>query len=423
MSKIAFTSNLETWLSYLEGLHNIPIDLTLERIAIVRDRLGLKPVMPIVTIGGTNGKGSTTTMLATILVDAGFRVGLYTSPHLLHYNERISVDLLPVTDEALVDAFSFIENARKDISLTYFEFATLAAVQIFIQQKVDIIILEVGLGGRLDATNIFDPDIAAVVSVDMDHQAYLGNTREKIALEKAGIFRAGRPALCADPDPPQSLIDYAREIGAKLELFGQDFGYHATENQWSHYHGMQKKHALPYPALRGKMQLLNASLVLAILDHLREKLPLSLGNIKTGLLDTELPGRFQVLPGRPTVVLDVGHNVHAAKALRQNLEGMGFYEKTYAVFGMLEDKDSRAVINLLKDRIDVWFIGPLKNVRSLAKAELESQFSQAENVTYQSYVTINEAYQEAYRQASINDRIVVFGSFYTVSEVLNARSR
>jgi dihydrofolate synthase/folylpolyglutamate synthase len=361
-------------------------------------------------------------MLATILTEAGYRVGLYTSPHVLQYNERIRINMQPVSDQSLIEAFIQINTAREAISLTYFEFTTLAAMQIFLQEKVEIIILEVGLGGRLDATNIFDSTVAAVVSVDMDHEAYLGNTREKIGLEKAGIFRPGKPALCADPQPPSSLIEYAQTIGAKLELSHHDFGYRQLENQWSFYHGTQHKHALPYPALRGKTQLVNASLVLAILDHLRDTVPVTIGNIKAGLLNTELMGRFQVLPGRPTVVLDVAHNPHAVKVLRTNLDQMGFYSRTYAVFGMMQDKDIKQVIQIVQDRVDHWFIAAPDIARAASTEDLIEQFRQVEVKTYQVCESIAAAYHAAYRQASENDRILIFGSFYTVAEGLHARS-
>lgn len=412
------TESLASWLVYLENLHPLEIDLTLERVAHVRDQLALKPPFPIVTVGGTNGKGSTVTMLASILTKAGFRVGLYTSPHLLHYNERVTINLTPVSDQLLVDAFKTINLARQETSLSYFEFATLAAMKIFIDENVDIAILEVGLGGRLDATNIFDADIAAVVSVDMDHEAYLGNTREKIGFEKAGIFRSHKPALCADPDPPQSLVEYASLIGAEFECYSKDFGYHVFENQWTYYHRTQHKYALPFPALRGKVQLINASLVLTILDHLRDKLAVSMGDIKAGFLDVNLPGRFQILPGRPTVVLDVGHNPHAVKALRYHLDQMGFYEKTYAVFGMMQDKDMAQVVQLLKEQIDQWFVSILPTERSTSIVDIERIFY-ASGVNYQLCGNIKEAYAMAKAQATENERIIVFGSFSTVAEVLN----
>ena len=412
--------DLLSWLSYLETLHPKEIDLGLERVSQVRDKLGLSPSFPIVTIGGTNGKGSTVTMLSTILTKAGYRVGLYTSPHLFRFNERISLNLVPVSDQLLVNAFREIERIRQETSLSYFEYTTLAAMKIFIDEKVDIVILEVGLGGRLDATNIFDPDIAAVVTVDIDHTAYLGDSREKIAREKAGIFRPHKPALCADLDLPQSLVEYAHAIGAQLECYGKEFGYHLFDNQWSYFHHNQSKHALPLPALRGKTQLVNASLVLTILEHLRNRLPVSMGDIKRGLVEVTLPGRFQVLPGRPTVILDVGHNAQAAKILAQNLDQLGFYENTYAVFGMMQDKDMAAVIDILRDKIDHWFVSSLSTPRSATAVDIEYTFNQAQ-LNYQLCQHIKEAYSLAKVKAKDSDRIVVFGSFLTVAEIEERR--
>lgn len=412
--------DLPSWLSYLETLHPKEIDLGLERVSQVRDKLGLSPSFPIVTIGGTNGKGSTVTMLATILTKAGYRVGLYTSPHLFHFNERISLNLVPVPDQLLVNAFKDIEIGRQDTSLSYFEFATLAAMKIFIDEKVDIAILEVGLGGRLDATNIFEPDIAAVVTVDIDHAAYLGDSREKIAREKAGIFRPHKPALCADLDPPQSLVEYAHAIGAQLECYGKEFGYDLLDNQWSYFHHAQAKHALPFPALRGKVQLVNASLVLTILEHLRNMLPVGISEIKKGLVEVTLPARFQVLPGRPTVILDVGHNPQAARILTQNLDQIGFYENTYAVFGMMQDKDMAAVVHILKDKIDHWFVSPLSTSRSATAVNIEHIFNHAK-LNYQLCQNIQEAYSLAKARAKESDRIVVFGSFFTVAEIEDRR--
>jgi dihydrofolate synthase/folylpolyglutamate synthase len=416
------TPDLLRWLTYLENLHPVAIEMGLTRVSQVWDKVGMNPTCPIITIGGTNGKGSTATMLATILTEAGYRVGLYTSPHLLHYHERIRINMQPVSDQLLVHAFTHIDAVRNHISLTYFEFTTLAAMQIFLQEKVEVIVLEVGLGGRLDATNIFDPTVAAVVSVDIDHEAYLGDTREKIGLEKAGIFRSGKPALCADLHPPHSLIEYAQRIGAKLELYQQDFGYQERDDQWSFYHHTQRKHALPLPALRGKTQLTNASLVLAILNCLHDTLPVAISNIKAGLLNTVLMGRCQVLPGRPTVMLDVGHNPHAITVLRRNLDQMGFYPYTYAVFGMMQDKDIKQAIHIMQDRVEHWFIAAPNIARAASTPYLMEQFAQMGIQAYQVCESIAAAYQAAYFKASENDRILIFGSFYTVAEGLYARS-
>lgn len=416
---------LEDWLDYLEALHPSAIDMGLDRVAQVRDAMAINPSFAIVTIAGTNGKGSVCAMLSSILKAAGYRVGTYTSPHLLHYNERVMLDMVPVSDDALVASFRVVEAARDKTSLSYFEYGTLAALHLFSQSAVDVAVLEVGLGGRLDAVNAFDPDVAAVVSIGLDHQNYLGDTREAIAVEKAGVFRSGKPAFCADPHPPQSLLDYAAEIGADLRLIGRNFGYQKqNENrQWMAWsEGCLHRHALPFPSLRGDYQLVNASLVLGILDALQVRLPVALGDIKRGLVDVEWPARFQVLPGRPSVVLDVGHNPHAAQVLRANLDQMGFFPMTYAVIGMMADKDIAGVVGLLADRIDAWHVAAPQLARSAdpeALAHIIRSIQGDSSVTI--YPSVALAWQGASKQANESDRILVFGSFYTVAEVMAAR--
>lgn len=415
---------LDAWLTHLETLHPSAIDMGLDRVKVVIERMGLKPTFPIITIGGTNGKGSTCAMLSASYRAAGFKVGTYTSPHILRYNERVAIGLVPTDDNALVEAFRAVEKGRGDTSLTYFEFGTLAAMHQFIAQDVDVAVLEVGLGGRLDAVNAFEPTVAAVVSVDLDHQSYLGDTREAIAYEKAGIFRAGVPAFCADPSPPQSLIDHCVTIKADLQRIGHDFGFvnETTQWRWRGRHG--QKPGLPFPALRGAYQLNNASLVIAILDALHMRLPVAIGDIKRGLLDVELTGRYQVLPGRPSIVLDVAHNPHAATALASNLMNQGFFQTTHAVFGMMSDKDIAGVVACLKEHIDVWHVAPLATPRS-ASADQLVQAIAASGATgrVHQYPNVLEAFAAARRVVGENDRIVVFGSFYTVADVLALKPR
>ncbi|GAA5786505.1 bifunctional tetrahydrofolate synthase/dihydrofolate synthase [Chitiniphilus shinanonensis] len=417
---------LEAWLHHLEQLHPSAIDMGLERVARVRDALGLVPGFPVLTVGGTNGKGSVCAMLTAMLRAAGFKVGTYTSPHLLHYNERVRIDLVPAADVAIVAALGAVEAARGEVSLTYFEFGTLAAMKQFIDAGVDVAVMEVGLGGRLDAVNVFDPDVAAVVNVDLDHQSYLGDTREKIAFEKAGIFRPGKPALCADPNPPQALLDVAAQQGADLQLIGRDFSWQkeGEGNQWMCATRAGRHHALPLPALRGPYQLGNAALAIAILDSVRDRLPVGLGHIKRGLLEVEWPARCQVLPGRPQTVLDVAHNPHAAHALRQALDGMGYAADTHAVFGAMADKDIAGVVGILADRIDHWHVAAPDIARAAgaeALAGLVRQHAPRARVTQ--YQSIGEAYAAACEAAGEADRILVFGSFYTVAEVMAARER
>ena len=327
-------STLADWLAYLEELHPQAIALGLERVLRVARNLGIATGFPIITVGGTNGKGSCCAMLEAILRQAGYRTGCYTSPHLVRYNERVRIDSLEVADDVLCRAFEKIEGARNDITLTYFEFGTLAAMLAFIEAGVDVAILEVGLGGRLDAVNIFDADCALIASVDLDHQDYLGDTREAIGFEKAGILRSGRPAVCADAEPPDSLVNHAREIGADLMVIDRDFGFVAEPQQWRYWGPGGKRHGLPHPALRGAFQLGNAAGCVTALDSLRARLPVTAQDLRSGLLHAEVAGRFQVLPGRPMVILDVAHNPHAARALAANLASMPAGGRVLAVFAM-----------------------------------------------------------------------------------------
>ncbi|WP_434627147.1 bifunctional tetrahydrofolate synthase/dihydrofolate synthase [Chromobacterium sp. CV08] len=412
---------LDDWLRWQEGLHVSAIDMGLERVARVRDAMGLRPHCPVIMVAGTNGKGSTCAMLSSMLHAAGFKVGTYTSPHILRYNERIAIDLKPASDARIIASFEAIDAARGDISLTYFEFGTLAAVHSFVAEKVDVIVLEVGLGGRLDAVNIFEPDVSVVVSVDLDHQAILGNDREDIGFEKAGIYRAGKPAICVDPEPPQRLLDHALAIGADLKLYGRDFGYSRMDNQWSFRYGDHQRHALPIPALRGGYQMMNACGALAALEAIKDKLPVGIGAVKQGLVQVEWPGRFQVLPGRPTVVLDVGHNPHAVKAMTAALKQLPYAETRYAVFSMLADKDMEAVVELARGEFDRWLVAGLEMPRGQSGETIAAALAAAGIADVQAFDRVADAWSAALSQAGDNDRIVVFGSFHTVAEVLEAR--
>jgi dihydrofolate synthase/folylpolyglutamate synthase len=419
--------SLSDWLLRLEGMHPKAIDMGLDRVAAVAQILGLTFSCPVITVGGTNGKGSTCAMLESILLQGGYRVGLYTSPHLIHFNERARINGEIASDEALCAAFEKVEAARRDISLTYFEFSTLAILLLFVEANLDAVILEVGLGGRLDAVNIIDADVAIVTSVDLDHQDYLGDTREAIGFEKAGIYRAGRAAICSDPAPPASLKDHATAIGADLWLFGRDFNYSGDRQQWNYGGRGLRRNSLAYPSLRGANQLLNASAALAALEALRDRLPLGAQEVRNGLVMVELPGRFQVLPGRPQVILDVAHNPHAAATLAQNLDNMGFFPFTYAILGAMSDKDVIGVISHLKDKIDHWYLTGLPLDRAadteyladcLRQAGVQESAEKGAECTIRHFLNPQEAFTEAKRIASENDRIVVFGSFLTVAGVM-----
>jgi dihydrofolate synthase / folylpolyglutamate synthase len=411
--------SLAEWLDYIERIHPKSIQLGLERVAKVRDAMGRSTSAPVLTVAGTNGKGSTCAMLESILLAAGYKVGLYTSPHLLRYNERVRIDGEPVDDARLCEAFEVVERARGGITLTYFEFGTLAAWEIFTSLRLEAVILEVGLGGRLDAVNAFDTDCALLTSVDLDHMDYLGDTRERIGSEKAGIFRAGRPAIVADRDPPRSVLDRASELGADLRLMGRDFGVLRQGSQWTYWGRSVRRSGLALPALRGGRQLDNASAALAALDTLRARLPVAMQDVRNGLATVELAARFQVLPGRPTVVLDVAHNPQAAGVLAENLAAMGFYPETHAVFGMLKDKDIEGVCRALKDRFSTWFVAGLAVPRGATADTLANALEAAGasgDVTR--FTNPREAYAAARRRSGENDRIVAFGSFHTVAEVM-----
>jgi len=418
---------LDEWLAYLERLHPQAIAMGLERVLRVRQALALNPGHPIITVGGTNGKGSCCAMLEAVLLHAGYRVGCYTSPHLLRYNERVRIGGREANDAALCRAFARVESARlavQDTLLTYFEFGTLAAMLAFAEADVDVAILEVGLGGRLDAVNVFDADCALVASIDFDHQGYLGDTRAAIGFEKAGIFRAGRPAICADADPPATLSAHAAAIGAGLMLINRDFGYGAGQTQWRYWGPGGERHGLPYPALRGAYQLSNAAACITALDCLRERLPVTAQDVRSGLLLADLAARFQVLPGRPTVILDVAHNPHAARALAANLASMPRSANTLAVFGMLGDKDVAGVVDAVKSRVTQWFVGSAGGPRAAGTAQLAAALAGAGvAVPVTRCEDVAAAWHAACKTAAEDDKIIVFGSFLTVAAVMRERQR
>jgi dihydrofolate synthase/folylpolyglutamate synthase len=417
---------LSDWLVYLTARHprgEAGIELGLGRVAAVKNALGQRQNVPVIIVAGTNGKGSTCAMLERILLSAGYRVGLYTSPHLLRYNERVRINGQSADDALLCAAFAGVEPACGDLSLTYFEFGTLAAWEAFAAQELDVVILEVGLGGRLDAVNVYDADCAILTTVDLDHTEYLGPDREAIGREKAGIFRPGRPAICGDAEPPQSVLDHAQAIGADLQILGRDFAVQRQEGQWQFRGRFGRRSGLAYPTLRGATQLNNASCVLAALDALHERLPVAMQDIRRGLLEVDLPGRFQVLPGRPTVVLDVAHNPQAARVLADNLGNMAFHPTTWAVFGMMADKNIAGVIDALRGRVDRWLPCALPAPRG-ASAERLAQLLQDVGIdAASSFASPTLAFAAARDSAGEDDRILVFGSFLTVADVMHTLAR
>ena len=423
-----YFSDLQSWLAFLESAHPVGIDMGLTRIKKVQQALDLNFQCPVITVAGTNGKGSICAFLESIYSEAGYRVACHTSPHFLDFTERARVDRQSVSEEQLLLHFHAVEKARSSlnelVSLTYFEFTTLAILHLFASMQLDVVILEVGLGGRLDAINIIDADCAIIGSIDLDHTALLGNTRELIAIEKAGIMRQGKIAICADPMPPSTLVEYADQLGVDLWLHGRDFNVSGDQQQWGWSGRTRRLNGLAYPALRGANQLINAAAVIAALMSLRDILPVGVQAIRNGFAMVDLPGRFQVLAGQPTVVLDVAHNPHASSALAASLDKMGYFPFTHAIFGVMSDKDIEGVIRPMLGIVDYWHCVNLNLPRAATALQLQHTLenmgvknTNESGVT--SHVTVDEAYQKTFELIGQNDRIVVFGSFLTVSAVMS----
>jgi dihydrofolate synthase/folylpolyglutamate synthase len=403
-------SSLNEWLTWLEAQHPKAIDLGLERVGVVADRLRARELAcPVISVAGTNGKGSTVATLVSIYRAAGLRVGSYTSPHLLHFNERICLDGQPVEDAVLVAAFEKIQAAQGDVSLTYFEFTTLAALVIFREAALDIVILEVGLGGRLDAVNLVGADVAVVTSIGIDHVEYLGDTREKIAIEKAGIFRAGKPAICGDINPPTSLRESAQYIGAVFIQKHRDFDFSDEGECWRWQDAQQTLSGLPKPALA----LDNAATALAAVFAAPLTIPETA--LREGLRQAALPGRLQTVAQAPLVLLDVAHNPHGAEFLMRQLAPAAKGQRSFAVFAMLADKDIAGVIDACLGHIDSWFVADLDVPRGAKAAQIKPLLLQRGGHIGGSYHQVVSALQAAREQAKASDRILVFGSFYTVA--------
>lgn len=425
-------TELSDWLAHCERLHPAQIDMGLERVRTVAQRLGLAFSCPVITVAGTNGKGSTCAMLEAILGQAGFKTGVYTSPHLVHFEERLRLQGQAVQAAVLAGCFAEVEQARlqgEPVSLTYFEFSTLAILLCMVRAELDVVVLEVGLGGRLDAVNVVDADCAILTSIDLDHMAFLGPDRESIGREKAGIMRAGRPVVVSDPMPPQSVLDHAQALGADLWRLGTDFNFAGDKQQWGWAGRGRRYSGLAYPALRGANQLLNAAGVLAALSALRERLPVTAQAVRSGLAFVELPGRFQIIPGQPTLVLDVAHNPHSMAALTANLDAMGYFPCTHMVFGAMADKDVAPMLRQISPLVDHWYFTDLPTPRAASAQALQNQFNAlfADTATRPArpnggriacFAQPMAALQAAIDAADPADRIIVCGSFYTVGGVL-----
>lgn len=409
------SAGLTEWLARLETRHPQRIELGLERVGLVWRRLGEALDFAIVSVAGTNGKGSVCAYLDAILAEAGYRVGCYTSPHISRFNERIRIGGREAGDAEVVAALAAVEAARGEVSLTYFEHTTLAAMWLFQRQRVDAAVLEVGLGGRLDAVNLFDADCAVVTPVDLDHMDFLGPDREAIGFEKAGIYRHGRPALCADPEPPASLLRRAADVGAELLRIGSDYRVEAGASDWLCRVGERVYPALPWPAMPGAYQLANAATAVAALDRLRERLPVTVADLRRGLARARLPGRFEVVGQNPLRVLDVAHNPHAARALAGNLAALPGVGRKRAVFAMLADKDAAGVMRALAHSFDHWYLAGLSGPRGRSADDLARNFAAA--AAWSCYPDVASAWQAACREAGPADTIAAFGSFHTVAEV------
>ncbi|BCM24886.1 bifunctional folylpolyglutamate synthase/dihydrofolate synthase [Methyloradius palustris] len=391
----------------------------LDRVNSVKQRLNLTKKFPIIIVGGTNGKGSTCAMLERVYSAAGYRVACYTSPHLLAYNERVRVAEKNASDQDLCSAFAAVEAARQDTELTYFEFATLAAYWHFTQSTIDIAVLEVGLGGRLDAVNVFDPDCTIVTSIDLDHMDFLGNNRESIAYEKAGIFRKGITAICGEPNPPHTLIEHAEKIQADLKLINQDFSFQSKGQSWIYSDLLEEVTDLPFPALAGDFQLYNAACVIAAVHAMQDQLFVPIDHIIEGLKTVGLAGRFQKFNQQRTVILDVAHNPHAAAGLALNLSQNACKGRTLGVFAMLADKDVSGVVEILNSKIDVWYLAGINQKRGATAQQLQAIVQeQSSSAEVHNFVDTTAAYRQACIDATENDRIVVFGSFFTVADVM-----
>lgn len=412
-------TTIQEWLVYIEALHPKSIAMGLDRVQAVATKLSLVPSFPIITVAGTNGKGSTCEMLSRIYSEAGYKVGCYTSPHLIRYNERVRVNHQEISDQDLCMAFEAVETARGDIALTYFEMGTLAAMWYFCRANLDVVILEVGLGGRLDAVNIFESACAIVTTVDLDHMEYLGETREKIGFEKAGVFRANKLAICGDENPPASLLNYAETIGADLKLINRDFLVKKAELGWQ-YSAEALVLQLPALGLSGEFQFANAACAICAVLHLQDILPVSHANIHAALGSVRLTGRFQQVQSKPQIIVDVAHNPHAATSLAQNLQSTPCAGRTLAVFAMLADKDIEGVISVVAPCISRWYIADIWAARGAKALDLQKTLvRQVDQASVQVFDDVSLALAAACKDADKNDRIIVFGSFYTVADAIS----
>jgi len=412
--------SLKEWLDYIESLHPEEIELGLDRIRVVFDRLDISFAgIPVITVAGTNGKGSVVALLEATYLAAGYRVGSYTSPHLLQYNERVRIAGSDAADDVLCDGFAAVEAVRGNTRLTYFEFATLAALWVFAHQQLDVIVLETGLGGRLDAVNIIDADVAVITSIDIDHREWLGDTREQIGFEKAGIFRANRPAVCGDPAPPASIAEHARTTGCRLYQYGIDFSCEKQNRTWVWHGWEQALSPLPLPALAGSHQLDNAAVAVAAVELLKERLPITPTAIAQGLQTPHLAGRLQQVGDKPVQLVDVAHNPQSVRSLADYLQTRAVAGKRRAVLGMLKDKDITGSLQAMLPLVDYWYLADLPGNRGATAETLASILKDIGNqAPVQLFADAGQAWRAALHEAGDDDLVVAFGSFVTISVIM-----
>ena len=424
-SRKALPSNIDGWLAYIQTIHSRSIDLTLERVRRVAHCMKLAPAVPVMTVAGTNGKGSVVNLCQRVLTVHGLSVGSYTSPHLVHYNERICWNGQAVDNETLVDAFRAVETARKHIPLTYFEFGTLAAMHLFCQWQVEVILLEVGLGGRLDATNIWSADVSVITAIDHDHESWLGTTRWAIAREKAGILRYARPAVIGDPTPPTSLNDRVRQLRCQGLFIGVEFFGEVTPQGWDWHMPVARKGLsprdisdLPKPTGWLEAHVRNAATALTALVQLEPITTISMKKVRQVLAQWSLPGRLQRVPGAVDQLFDVAHNPAAIRTLAQFLEKSPPSSKTHAVFALFGDKDLDQIIKILDSLIDHWYVGGLTGDRAVAPGVLAAAIGRIARGGISAHADPVMAYRAAIKEARPGERVVVFGSFQVVGAIL-----
>jgi dihydrofolate synthase/folylpolyglutamate synthase len=416
--------SLSEWLDWQKTSHVRTIDLSLDRVEIVHARMGIDHQPLTITVSGTNGKGSSVAFLDSILRQQGYRVGTYTSPHIVNYNERIRINGVPIDDQSICSAFERIDAVRNDISLSFFEFGTLAALDIFSRHQVDVQLLEVGLGGRLDATNVIDADVAIVTNISIDHVYWLGQTRNQISLEKAGIMRSGVAAVIGDPDPPEAMMEWVKSHSVPVSLLGRDYSFECDASHWRWHGTNQHYDNLPLPGLRGSHQFENAAAVIQALSLVADRLPVSERSIKNGVEAVKLPGRFQFIDSQPALLIDVAHNPQSAALLAQNIRHYYPDRRVYALFSVMADKDIGKIIDLMKGLVEKWYPVPLEIERAASTDEIVSVLSQRGISAYSKPLNnFDEAWKAVTEDVTSSaDMILIFGSFFLVSEYFQRHS-